>query len=51
MKTKNSFKAVEFMRKIRNDLSLLFQNDKKRFHEELKKAMANFIANRERTNP
>ena len=48
MKAKNSFKAVEFMRKVRNDLSLLYQNDKKRFEEELKKAMANFIANREK---
>jgi len=48
MKAKNLFKAVEFMRKVRNDMSLLFKNDKKRFHEELKQAMANFIANREK---
>lgn len=48
MKSKNSFKAVEFMRKVRNDLSLLYQKDKKRFEEELKKAMASFIENREK---
>ena len=48
-KTKNEFRAVEYMRKVRNDLSTLIQTDKKRFHAELKKAMNDFIARREKS--
>lgn len=48
-KTENSFKAVEFMRQVRNDLSELYHTDKERYHNELKKSMANFLA--ERTKP
>lgn len=35
------------MRQIRNELSTLIQTDPKRFHNELKQTMANFIANRQ----
>lgn len=47
--TKNSFKAVEFMRQVRNDLSDLYHKDSERYHYELKKSMANFLA--ETTKP
>ena len=47
-KTKSAFKAVEYMRQVRNDLALMFQKDKNRFHDELKQAMADFIASREK---
>jgi hypothetical protein len=46
-KTKNGFKAVEFMRQVRDELSLLIQSDKKRFHEELEQTMNNFLARRQ----
>ena len=45
-KTKNSFKAVEFMRDVRNELSDLYHTDKQRYREELKKSMSNFVAER-----
>jgi hypothetical protein len=45
-KTKNSFKAVEFMRQVRNDLSDLYHTDKERYHNELKKSMADFLTKR-----
>ncbi len=45
-KTKNNFNAVDFMRKIRNDLSDLYHADKKRYHSELKKTMADFLMTR-----
>jgi hypothetical protein len=45
-KTKNSFKAVDFMRQVRNELSDLFQSDKKKYHDELKKSMADFLKTR-----
>ncbi|MCY7350699.1 MAG: hypothetical protein LH606_08525 [Cytophagaceae bacterium] len=50
-KTKNGFKAVEYMRQVRNELSMLLQTDKKRFHDELKQTMADFIANRQKAIP
>ena len=34
-KTKNNFKAVDFMRQVRNELSELYQADKERYHKEL----------------
>ncbi len=44
MKTnnKNKFKAVDFMRKVREELSNLYNTDKKRYFEEIKKAMEDF---------
>lgn len=45
-KTKNSFKAVDFMRQVRNDLSALYHTDKQRYHDELKKSMSDFLATR-----
>lgn len=50
-KTKNSFKAVEFMRQVRNDLSDLYQTDKERYHNELKKSMADFLAEGTKPQP
>jgi hypothetical protein len=49
MKTKNEkdFKAVDFMRKVREELSNLYNTDKKRYFEEIKKAMADFKAARQ----
>ena len=47
-KTKSGFKAVEFMRQVRNELSFLIQSDKKRFHDELEQAMKDFLARREK---
>ena len=49
-KTQSAFKAVEYMRQVRNDLALMFQKDKNRFHDELKQAMADFIASREKAS-
>ncbi len=40
------FKAVDFMRKARTELSELYQKDKTRFHDELKQAAAEFFARR-----
>ena len=48
-KAKNRFKAVEFMRQVRNDLSGLYHTEKERYYNELKKSMASFLA--ERTKP
>lgn len=42
-KIKNKFKAVEFMRQVRDDLSDLFHTDKDRYHKELKKSMEDFL--------
>lgn len=46
-KTKNDFKAVEYMRAVRNELFNMLQNDKERFNAELKKIMADFLTKRE----
>lgn len=46
--TKKKFKAVEFMREVRNDLSDLYQSDKKLYHEELKQVMNEFLLEREK---
>jgi hypothetical protein len=45
-KNKNTFKAVDFMRKVRNELSDLYHTDKERYHKELKKTMEDFLASR-----
>ena len=42
-KIKNSFKAVDFMRQVRNDLSNIYHADKQRYHDELKKSMSDFL--------
>ena len=47
-KTKSDFKAVDYMRQVRNELSTLMQTDPKRFHDELKQTMADFIAKRQK---
>ncbi len=54
-KTKNDlsaeqagFKAVDFMRKVREELSNLYNTDKKRYFEEIKKAMTDFRAKRQK---
>ncbi len=48
MKSENEFKAVDFMRKVREELSNLYNTDKKRYFEEIKKAMADFKATRQK---
>ena len=50
-KTKNTFKAVDFMRKVRNELSDLYHTDKERYHKELKKTMEDFLALRRKAAP
>ncbi len=47
-KIKSKFKAVDFMREVRNDLSALYQSDKKRYHEELKQSMDEFLKTRQK---
>lgn len=42
-KTNKDFKAVEFMRQVRNELSGIYQTDKVRYYNELKNAMRDFI--------
>lgn len=42
-KTKNIFKAVEFMRQVRSELSDLYHTDKDLYHKELKETMADFL--------
>ena len=44
--TERSFKAVDFMRQVRDDLSDLYRADKQRYHAELRQAMAAFLATR-----
>jgi hypothetical protein len=48
--TKKKFKAVDFMRKVREDLSNLYNTDKKRYFEEIRKAMEDFKAAREQAH-
>ena len=48
MKNKKDFKAVDFMHKVREEMSTLYNTDKKRYFEEIKKAMAEFKAKREK---
>lgn len=49
-KTKNNFKAVDFMRQVRNELSELYQADKERYHKQLKKIMAEYLLTRTKSN-
>jgi len=48
METNNKkvFKAVDFMRKVREEMSTLYNTDKKRYFKEIKKAMKDFKAKR-----
>ena len=46
---KNNFKAVDFMRQVRNELSDLYHTDKESYYNELKKSMAEFL--KVRTKP
>lgn len=48
-KIKSTFKAVDFMRKVRDELSELYQTDKLRYHQELKKTMNDFILKRSKS--
>ena len=48
MKMENDFKAVGFMRQVRDEMSALYYRDKKQYHDELKKAMADFLGEREK---
>lgn len=48
-KIKNTFKAVDFMREVRNELSELYQTDKERYHKELKKTMNDFLLKRSKS--
>ena len=47
-KTKKDFKAVDFMRKVREEMSTLYNTDRKRYFEEIKNAMADFKTKREK---
>ena len=50
-KTETSFKAVDFMRQMRNELSDLYHVDKERYHNELKKSMEEFLSTRLKPTP
>ena len=45
---KKDFKAVDFMRKVREEMSTLYNTDKQRYFEEIRKAMADFKAKRKK---
>jgi len=49
-KPEKDFKAVDFMRKVRDDMSNLYNTDKKRYFDEVRKAMADFKVKREQAN-
>lgn len=44
---KKEFKAVEYMRTVRTELSDLYHRDKERFYDELKQATADFLSRRQ----
>lgn len=48
--TEKNFKAVDFMRKVREELSNLYNTDKKRYFEEIKKAMEDFKSARKQVH-
>ena len=50
VKTKSDFKAVDYMRQIRTELSAMIQADPDRFHDELKQTMADFLAKRQKAS-
>lgn len=45
-KTKSGFKAVDYMRQVRTELSTMIQTDPGRYHNELKQTMADFVERR-----
>lgn len=47
-KNKNNFKAVDYMRQVRDELSVMIQTDNNRFHNELKQTMVEFIEKRKK---
>lgn len=47
-KIKGEFKAVDFMREVRNELSQLYHLDKQRYHDELKQSMNDFLNRRQK---
>ena len=49
-KTENTFKAVDFMRKVRGELSNLYNNDRDTYFKEIKKAMDNFKQAKKKTS-
>ena len=49
-KIEKGFKAVDFMRKVRDDMSKLYNTDKKRYFDELRQAMTDFKVKREQAN-
>jgi hypothetical protein len=49
-KDKSNFKAVDYMRKVRDELSDLYHSDKVRYHKELKKTMTDFLAARKKSS-
>ncbi len=42
-KIKSNFKAVDFMRMVRSDLSGIYLTDKQRYYDELNKSMEDFL--------
>jgi hypothetical protein len=46
--TIEGFKAVDFMRKVREEMSNLYNTDKEKYFEEIHKAMADFKARRQK---
>ncbi len=49
-KTEKGFKAVDFMRKVREELSHMYNTDRKRYFEEIRKTMEDFKAARQKAS-
>lgn len=49
-KTKRDFKAVEYMRLVRDELSTMIQTDPKRFQNELNQTMIDFLERRKKAS-
>ena len=49
-KTEKEFKAVEFMRNVRDELSTLYNTDKERYFKEIREAMENFKARQKKVS-
>ncbi|MEO5674435.1 MAG: hypothetical protein ABIQ74_07285 [Chitinophagales bacterium] len=47
-KDKKKFKAVEYMREVRNDLADLYHSDRDRYFAELKQSIDNFLKQRDK---
>lgn len=46
--TEEGFKAVDFMRKVREEMSDLYHANKEKYFEEIHKAMTDFKARRQK---